>query len=190
MAFSDRPAERHAQLAGLFTERVRGTERWDAPAPVQGWTARDVVRHLIDWSSGFLAGGADVRVDHGPSVDEDPVAAWQVHADAVQQILDDPGMAAREFSNPHTGTHPVDRAIDQFYTTDVFMHTWDLARATGQDDRLDADTCTELLTEMEQIEELIRASGQFGARVEVASDADAQAKLLGFIGRDPLWTPR
>ena len=31
----------------------------------------------------------------------------------------------------------LDALIDQFYTADVFMHTWDIARATGQDDRLD-----------------------------------------------------
>ena len=36
MALSDRPAERHRQVAGLFTERVRGTRSWDAPSPVAG----------------------------------------------------------------------------------------------------------------------------------------------------------
>ena len=40
-ALSDRPAERHQQVAGLFTERVPGTRSWDAPAPVAGWAARD-----------------------------------------------------------------------------------------------------------------------------------------------------
>ena len=27
--------------------------------------------------------------------------------------------------------------VDQFFTSDVLFHTWDLARATGQDDTLD-----------------------------------------------------
>ena len=40
------PAERHRRIAGTFTDRVRAAGRWDAPAPVAGWTARDVVRHL------------------------------------------------------------------------------------------------------------------------------------------------
>ena len=83
----------------------------------------------------------------------------------------------------------LDRAIDQFYTADVFMHTWDLARATGQDDRLDAAFCGQLLAGMEQFEEAMRSSGQYGARVEVPEDAGAQARLLGFIGRDPFWSP-
>jgi hypothetical protein len=40
---------------------------------------------------------------------------------------------------------------------------------------------------MEQMEQVIRASGRFGARVEVPGDADVQTKLVGFIGRDPFW---
>lgn len=189
MALSDRPAERHRQVGGLFTARVRGTRVWDAPSPVAEWAARDVVRHLTEWFPGFLAAGAGIELPRGPSVDDDPVGAWQVHCEAVQALLDDPATADRSLTNPHIGTLPLDRGIDLFYTSDVFMHTWDLARATGQDDRLDPDFCAELLAGMEQMEEVIRSSGQYGARVEVPGDADPQTKLLGFIGRDPFWTP-
>ncbi|MFI7542607.1 TIGR03086 family metal-binding protein [Actinoplanes sp. NPDC049599] len=190
MALSDTPAERHRQIAGLFTDRVLGTKSWDAPAPVAGWAARDVVRHLVTWLPGFLAAGAGVDLPRGPSADEDPVRAWQVHCDGVQAVLDDPATAGRELTNPHLGSLPLAAAIDRFYTSDVFMHTWDLARATGQDDRLDPAFCAQLLGGMEQMEEVIRSSGQYGARVEVPADADAQTRLLGFIGRDPCWTPR
>jgi uncharacterized protein (TIGR03086 family) len=84
------------------------------------------------------------------------------------------------------GEMPLPDAVDRFYTSDVFMHTWDLARATGQDERLDPQTCADLLAEMAPIEELMRSSGQFGPRVPVPGDADVQTRLLGFIGRDPL----
>jgi uncharacterized protein (TIGR03086 family) len=187
MALADHPAERHRQVAGLFTERVLGATSWDAPTPVAGWAARDVVRHLTEWSTRFLAAGVGIKLPSGPSVDDDPVAAWQVHRDGVQEVLDDPGTPQRELSNPHIGVLPLDVAINRFYTPDVFMHTWDLARATGQDDRLDPDFCAELLGEMEEMEEAIRASGQFGSRVAVPADADVQTRLVGFIGRDPFW---
>ncbi|GAA3958043.1 TIGR03086 family metal-binding protein [Actinoplanes auranticolor] len=187
MALSEIPAERHRQIAGLFTDRVRGTRSWDVPAPVAGWTARDVVRHLTDWFPGFLAAGAAIDLPRGPSVDDDPVRAWQVHCDGVQAVLDDPATAHRELSNPHLGSLPLADAIDRFYTSDVFMHTWDLSRATGQDDRLDPAFCAGLLAGMEQMEEVMRSSGQYGARVEVPADADVQTRLLGFIGRDPAW---
>ncbi len=187
MASSEQPAERHRQLAGGFTERVLGCRDWDAPAPVADWQARDVVRHLTEWLPALLADAADIELSTGISVDEDPAAAWLAHTAAVQALLDDPDTSARPLQNPHLGRLPVDEAIDRFYTTDVFMHTWDLARATGQDDRLDPQLCADLLAGMEPIDELLRSSGQYGARVPVAPDAGAQDRLIGFIGRDPSW---
>lgn len=66
------------------------------------------------------------------------------------------------------------------------MHTWDLARATGQDETLDAELCASMLEGMESFEDAMRSSGQYGPRVEVPADADPQTRLLAFIGRDPL----
>lgn len=190
MALSDlTPADRHRQIAGTFTDRVRATKDWDAPAPVDGWTARDVVRHLVEWFPPFLAGGAGIELPAGPGVDADPVGAWETQVAAVQALLDDPAAGERKLSNPHFGEVPLHQAIDTFYTADVFMHSWDLARATGQDDRLEPEFCAALVSGMEPIEEAMRSSGQYGPRVAVPDDADAQTRMLGFIGRDPSWTP-
>ncbi len=183
------PADRHRALAAGFTARVLGATNWDAAAPVDGWVARDVVRHLTDWLPALLASGSDVVLRRGPSVDIDPVAAWQVHCGSVQELLDDPATPARTLTNPHLGELPVDLAVDRFYTTDVFLHTWDLARSTGQDDRLDAALCAELLAGMEPMDDVLRASGQYGPRVFVPDSADPQSRLIGFIGRDPQWVP-
>lgn len=179
------PAERHRAVAAGFTVRVTGTADWDAPAPVPGWRARDVVGHLVEWFPGFLTTGTGLTLEHGPSPEEDPVAAWQVHADAVQRVLDGTE-AATPFTHPMVGEMPLPVAVDRFYTSDVFLHTWDLARATGQDEQLDEQTCADMLAEMVPIEDLLRNSGQYGPRVPVPDDADVQTRLLGFIGRDPL----
>jgi uncharacterized protein (TIGR03086 family) len=189
MALSDRPAQRHREVAGAFTDRVLRARDWDAPTPVAGWAARDVVRHLTDWFPGFLAAGAGVELARGPAVDDDPVGAWRVHADAVQELLDDPATPGHVLANPHIGEVPLDHAVDRFYTADVFMHTWDLARATGQDDRLDPDFCADLLGGLEPMDAVLRSSGQYGPRVPVPDGSDVQTRLLGFIGRGPFWTP-
>jgi len=182
MALSDRPAERHREVAAAFAERVRGTRDWDAPSPVAGWTAYSVVEHLTTWFPAFLAGGAGIDL---PKADPDPVVAWQAQTDAVQDLIDKPG--DRVLTNPHIGEVPLGEAIDRFYTSDVFMHTWDLARATSQDDALDPELCELLLSGMEPIEDLMRNSGQYGPRVPVPETADPQSRLIGFIGRDPGW---
>jgi uncharacterized protein (TIGR03086 family) len=180
-------ADEHRAIAGVFTDRVRGTapSAWDHPAPVDGWVARDVVRHLVEWFPSFLKAGAGIDLPAGKSVDEDPVAAWTVHSDGVQALLDDPATAGRTLTNRHLGTIPLAQGIDTFYTNDVFMHTWDLARATGQDEHLDPDKCARLLEGMLPMDEALRASGQYGPRVEVAEDADVQTRLMAFIGRRP-----
>lgn len=178
------PAERHRVVATGFTTRVRGASDWDAPAPVDGWTARDVVAHLVEWFPEFLRSASGLVLERGPSPREDPVAAWEVHAEAVQRVLDGPE-AATPFRHPFVGEMPLPVAVDQFYVSDVFMHTWDLARATGQDERLDEQMCADLLGGMQPMEELLRSSGQYGPKVPVPDDADVQTRLLGFIGRDP-----
>lgn len=182
-----RAAAEHRRVAGEFTARVRGVaaDRWDDPAPCEGWVARDVVRHLVEWFPGFLKAGAGIELPKGPPVDEDPVGAWQVHSDAVQAVLDDPATAGRTLSHPETGDLPLAQAIDRFYTGDVFMHTWDLARATGQNERLDPAKCAALLAGMLPMDEVLRGSGHYGPRVEVPEGADVQTRLLAFIGRTP-----
>ncbi|MGB7450311.1 MAG: TIGR03086 family metal-binding protein [Ornithinimicrobium sp.] len=188
-ALPTEPAARHRAVAGRFGDLVQGTARWDAPTPVRGWVAQDVLGHLLGWFPGFLEAGSGVRLPAGPALEQDPDGAWRAQADAVQRVLDDPETTGRMFSNPHTGDLPLTQAVDLFYTADVFMHTWDLARATGQEDTLDPGLCAQMLTGMEPMEELIRSSGQYGPRVAVAEDASAQDRLLGFIGRDPQWRP-
>jgi hypothetical protein len=51
-------------------------------------------------------------------VDDDPVAAWQIHCAAVQALLDDPATADQVLANPHIGALALHRAIDQFYTAE------------------------------------------------------------------------
>jgi uncharacterized protein (TIGR03086 family) len=180
------PAERFRSVAAGFTARVDAVPdgAWDDPAPPEGWTARDVVDHLIDWMSGLFFDTWSIPRPELPSVADDPAGAWYGFRDAVQAALDDPELAGQEREiMPGRMTFAV--AMDQIGTSDVFMHTWDLARATGGDERLDPDEVHALLVGMEPMDEVLRQSGHFGPRVEVPDDADEQTKLIAFIGRQP-----
>ncbi len=181
------PADEHRRIAAAFTTIVKGTaaDSWDQPAPPEGWVARDVVRHLVEWFPAFLQGATGLTLPAGPSVDDDPVGAWRTQTDAVQELLDDAATADREHDFPHIGRLSLGRAIDMIYTSDVFMHRWDLARATGQDETLDPEKCAAMLEGMLPMDEALRQSGHYGPRVHVHDDADVQTKLLAFIGRTP-----
>jgi len=180
-------AESHRLIAAAFTATVEGTEAaaWDNPAPPEGWVARDVVRHLVEWFPAFLQGATGITLPAGPSVDDDPAGAWRTQTDAVQALLDDPAVAEREHELTHLGRMSLGQAIDMIYTSDVFLHRWDLARATGQDERLDPEKCAAMLEGMLPMDEVLRQSGHYGPKVDVADDADVQTKLLAFIGRTP-----
>ena len=67
-------ADRFATVAAGFTARVAAVPAaaWEQPAPCDGWVARDVVRHLVEWLSGpgFLLGTFGVETGPIPSVEE------------------------------------------------------------------------------------------------------------------------
>jgi uncharacterized protein (TIGR03086 family) len=180
-------ADRYRRVAGKFTATAEAVpdDAWDNPAPPDGWVARDVVRHLVDWFPPFLHDGAGIDLPTGPSVDDDPARAWSVMSDGVQAVLEDPGTVSRTFEHDRAGKHPLDEAIGMFFLGDVLVHTWDLARAAGLDETLDPDEVAGMLAGMEPMDEMLRKSGQYGPRVAVPDDADTQTKLIAFTGRHP-----
>jgi uncharacterized protein (TIGR03086 family) len=178
-------AERYRRVAAGFSRRVDAATDWDVPSPCAGWSARDVVGHLVEWFPPFLADGADITLAGGPSAADDPAGAWHALDRGVQAVLDDPATAERRFHHDHAGDHALPDAIGMFFLNDVLIHTWDVARATGQDETLDPDEVASMLSGIEQYDEALRVGGQYGPRVDVPADADPQTRLLAFLGRRP-----
>jgi uncharacterized protein (TIGR03086 family) len=180
-------AERYGRVAGRFTKRANEVPEaaWELPAPCDGWVARDVVRHMVEWMPAFLSSAGGPPLPQGPSVDEDPAGAWATLNGGIQALLDDPGASATEISHPQAGTHRLEDAIGMFFLGDVLMHAWDLARAAGLDETLDPEVVHDMLVGMEPLDEMLRASGQYGPKVDVPGDADEQTKLIAFTGRQP-----
>jgi uncharacterized protein (TIGR03086 family) len=185
-------ATRFARVAEGFTARVEAVpaDAWTRPAPCEGWLARDVVRHLVEWlpGPGFLLGTFGVETGPIPPVDTEPAAAWAVVRDAIQGALDDPAVATRVEDCGPPGRLSLEAAVDMTCTPDVLIHTWDLARATGLDERLDPDEVRRQLAGVRalppEVDEAMRGSGHYGPRVQVAVDADEQTQLLAFMGRE------
>ena len=83
---------------------------------------------------------------------DDPAAAWTHLSDAVQALLDDPAVASSEITHEHLGTQTLEHAIGSIILGDVLIHTWDLARATGLDETLDAETVHTMLRDIEPMD--------------------------------------
>jgi hypothetical protein len=74
-------------------------------------------------------------------------------------------------------------------TRDVLVHTWDLARAVGADDRLDPQWCEHFYAALPGDASVLSVSGMFDAPVAVGHQTDPQSKLLARLGRNPGWRP-
>jgi uncharacterized protein (TIGR03086 family) len=189
LAASGSPAERFRRVAGAFTDRVSAVPAggWDRPAPCEGWVARDVVVHMVEWMPSFLArAGVDLALDIAPgTAGDEPAKAWEQLAQSLQALLDDPDLASSEIDVAPVGRHELEVAIDRFFTGDILIHTWDLARATGLDETLDGPMVSEMLVGMQPHDDALRQSGHYGPKVEVPDSADDQTKLLAFTGRHP-----
>jgi hypothetical protein len=72
-------------------------------------------------------------------------------------------------------------------TTDVLIHTWDLARATGIPPGLEHELC-ERAYAAAVARTFTRAEGMIGPEVVIAPDAPVADKLVAFYGRDPAWS--
>ncbi|MEO5724142.1 MAG: TIGR03086 family metal-binding protein [Ilumatobacteraceae bacterium] len=172
-------------IAHTFTERAQAVpaDAWANPSPCDGWTARDIVGHLVEWVPPFLESGSGITIDGIPPVGTDPAAAW-THLNAkIQTILDADDIDERIFDHPMAGRHPLDQAIDRFILGDVLIHTWDLSRATGQDEQLDGPTVDSMLDGLAALGDVLQQSGQYSARVAVPEGADNQTRLLALTGR-------
>jgi uncharacterized protein (TIGR03086 family) len=191
-------AERYRRLASGFLERIAGTApaAWDAPSPCAGWTARDVVAHVVNGHRGILAAVLGERpvpafgvgvgpMDGAPPVEPgaDLAAAFTDCRDRVLAVLADPELAATPLKFSPLGPVPVVVAADRIGALELLVHTWDLARASGGDERLDAELAARTHEALLPHRDALLATGAFRSGVEPPPGADPQAALLTFAGR-------
>ncbi|MGI9080458.1 MAG: TIGR03086 family metal-binding protein [Acidimicrobiales bacterium] len=176
-------SDRYRRLAAGFTARVEAVPpaRWSAVTPCVAWTATDLVAHVAE-AAGLFLELVDREAPPGPPASEDPLGAWEISRDTIQDALDDPSIAGLEYEG-ELGQATFEMAIDRFASADLVVHTWDLARATGLDESLDPDEVHRVLEEMRPMDEMLRKSANFGPKVDPPAGADEQAQLLAFLGR-------
>jgi uncharacterized protein (TIGR03086 family) len=158
-----------------------GPGGWDAQTPCDGWTARDVVAHIVGGHRRIIANvkGAEPA---SLGADEDPKEAWKHASRAVDDITGDPEALSVEIDGP-TGKMRVDEIIGRFVCMDVLVHTWDLARTVGADEHLDEELVRQAYDALQPMDAMIRQPGVFGAKLEPPAGADLQTEFLYFLGR-------
>jgi uncharacterized protein (TIGR03086 family) len=176
-------AERYRRLSDRFADTVAGVpaDAWSDPTPCDEWTVRDLVGHVVS-TQGLFLGFIGEDVGELPSVDDDPAAAWDAARTKVQAALDDPAQADAEFDG-FFGRTTFAAAIDRFQNSDLVVHRWDLAHATGQDASFADEDAQRILDYGRDFGDAFRSPGVAGPEVPVPDDADVQTRALGFWGR-------
>ena len=176
-------AERYGRVADGFGRRLAGVpeDGWPRPSPCTEWTARDIAVHVVNVHR-RVAANLDGSTPDEVSGDDDLAAAWAAATGAVRSALADPAQAGQVTSGMF-GEQSFESLVSRLLCTDTLLHTWDLARATGQDDSLDAEAVTRAREFLGPIDEAIRRPGGFAAKIDPPAGADEQTRLLCFCGR-------
>jgi len=117
-----------ADRFGSVVRDVR-PDRWSAQSPCAKWTAAEVVDHVVDTEREFFA-RQELEVAARPT--GSPVEVWRGHLDAVRHALGDGSVLERSFDG-FFGPTTIGATLNSFYTLDLVVHRWDLARAAGSD---------------------------------------------------------
>jgi uncharacterized protein (TIGR03086 family) len=180
----DTVAGRYRVRADAFERKVQavGPDQWANPSPCAEWQARDVVRHIV-MMHGVMLRPLGRELSVAPSVDEDPLAAFRAARADVETVLHDPALAGAEH-DWYTGRLTSAAIVDQVVSADLVWHGWDLARATGQDDTIDPVEVENAGKGVGQFDDsVLRQPGVLGPALDPPADADAQTRLLAFMGR-------
>ena len=110
------------------------SEQWSRPTPCTDWDVRELVAHLCNGNHLFAAALADDAAlparQRGGRRQRRPGAAYRDSAEAVVAAFRRPGALGRTVEVPF-GTVPGAVAL-HLRLTEVLVHGWDLAQATGQ----------------------------------------------------------
>lgn len=172
--------QQYARFADPFGAVVGQVPDWDAPSPCEGWSARDVLGHVVQTQREFL-GSHDVDLGDAPDL-ADPAAAWRQHDRDVRSALADDTVGSREFDG-YFGRTTVGETLTRFYGFDLMVHRWDLARAAGRDERFTDDEIVALDAAADGFGEHLYAEGICKPGVTAPEGAGRQQRLLARLGR-------
>jgi len=165
--------------ADRFSAVVDAAGDWTAPSPCEGWTARDVVDHVVDSQRDFLS---RQDLDAGSRPTGDAQAVWRAHLAGVRRVVADDAAVTREYDG-YFGRTTVAETLADFYGFDLVVHRWDLGRALGQEVQWTEEEMDRLETAMKGFGDALYSDGVCKPAVDVPTDADRQTRLLGLMGR-------
>jgi uncharacterized protein (TIGR03086 family) len=164
-----------------------GDDQWSLPTPCSEWDVRTLCNHLIYeslWTAPLINGQTIEEVGdqfEGDVLGDDPKAAWDRSARTAVEAVGQPGAMERKV-HLSSGDAPAREYVLQLFA-DYLVHSWDLARAIGGDEKLDPELVDACAQWFESMEEQYRSGGVVAERPRIIDNADPQTRLLAMFGR-------
>ncbi|MCW2643576.1 MAG: hypothetical protein JWP76_5882 [Dactylosporangium sp.] len=164
-----------------------GDGQWQYPTPCTQWNVHDLVDHLVSVNRRFSAmlrgeqppGGGAQDASRG---DGDLVAAYRDSGDRMLTAFRRPGVFEQTFTLP-IGAAPAIAAL-HLRITDLLVHGWDIAQATGQPAHLpERLAALELEFTRAKLADVPADRRPFAPPQPVADDAPAIDRLAAYLGR-------
>jgi uncharacterized protein (TIGR03086 family) len=160
-------------------------DQLDAPTPCRDWTLRQLVAHTTGTvsSMGLAARGLAPTNPNDFRLDADPGAQFRAEADRTLAAWRARGLDGQM----DVGAGPMPAAVAfGINLADTTTHSWDIARASGQDTEVPADVAQAALDFARSfVNDDVRAFAGFDAPVTLDSSATPAEQLVAFLGRRP-----
>src|SRR5580658_4785853 len=173
-----------------------GADELGHPTPCPGYDVAGLIDHLVEAGRRAAAlgrGQAPPPGDESPQVElSDAPGQLRSAAEQATQAWGDSSSLSLRYTMPW-GEECTGATLVDMYLADLAAHAWDLARATGQIDKLDPSLALPALQGARtvikpQYRNMVEPGTPFGAEVYLAPGADDWERLAAFMGRDPRTT--
>ena len=179
--------DRALEALGTTIEKIDPSQ-FGAPTPCAEFDVKALLNHVIGGNYRFVA---IARGEHGAAVPatgdfvtDDAVAPYRESAVALSKAWADPAVLEHTVHLPF-GDFPGEFALG-IHLVEAVVHSWDLAKATGQRTELDPDLCEAAWQRSKDIDESFRGPGRpFRPAIVAPPDPTATAKLMTWLGRQP-----
>ena len=201
-----RPVLRRALDTAADTIASTGDDQFDRPTPCSEYTVRDLLAHLVGVARTAAATGRGENPFEVPqvdpaSVDDFPAAFASAVAEMEAAWADDARLTE---PTPLPWASESGAAALSAWVGEFTVHTWDLARATGQEPAWDDEVLRMASVDVEE-DEFLPATGRhelfeqmrggadfpdpFLDAVPVPENAPLIDRVVAWTGRDPGWRP-
>jgi uncharacterized protein (TIGR03086 family) len=164
-----------------------GDGQWHDRTPCTDWDVRMLVNHVAVeqmWVPPLVDGATVAEIGDrfdGDQLGDAPVDAWDAAVGASVSAFASPGVLDGTVSLS-SGERPTAEYCWEM-TTDALIHSWDLARGIGADERLDPELVELVYERTLPYADELQKTGLFAPPVPVPDDSPLQTKLLAIFGR-------